>query len=66
MPIDCSRGAIDPDAPEDSAPDMSAVIMPYKKGDLFIKFNIQFPTGIADDKRQKIVELLRKNKEELE
>ena len=51
MPIDCSRGVIDPNAAEGTAPDMSAAIMPYKKGDLFIKFDIQFPTGIADEKR---------------
>lgn len=36
-----------------------------EKGDLFIKFDIQFPTGIADDKRAKIVELLKKNAEEI-
>lgn len=34
------------------------------KGDLYIKFDIKFPIGIADDKRAKIVELLKKNAEE--
>lgn len=34
------------------------------KGDLFIKFDIQFPIGIADEKKAKIVELLKKNAEE--
>ena len=33
-------------------------------GDLYVKFDIQFPVGIADDKRAKIVEILKKNAEE--
>ena len=35
------------------------------KGDLYVKFDIQFPVGIADDKWAKIVELLKKNAEEM-
>lgn len=36
------------------------------KGDLFVKFDIQFPVGISDEKRAKIVEILKKNEEETE
>ena len=36
-----------------------------EKGDLHIKFDIQFPTTIADAKREKIVSLLKKNEEEV-
>lgn len=35
-----------------------------QKGDLYIKFDIQFPIGIADANRSKIVELLKMNAEE--
>ena len=34
------------------------------KGDLYIKFDITFPSNIAVDHKTKIVDLLRKNAEE--
>ena len=46
MPVDMSSSI------EDNAP---------QKGDLYIKFDIQFPTGIADSNRAKIVDLLKQN-----
>ena len=57
MPVDNSR-SIDMESNELIGQPVS------EKGDLFIKFDIQFPTTIADAKREKIVSLLKKNEEE--
>lgn len=59
MPIDNSRST---DLENIGASGLPAPM----KGDLFIKFDILFPSGIADHKRAKIIELLKKNQEEVE
>ena len=37
---------------------IESIALDNKKGDLFIKFDIQFPDYINDKKKQRIIELL--------
>lgn len=57
MPIDNSRNI---DLEATSASGLAAPT----KGDLYIKFDIQFPSNIVDSKRARILQLLKKNAEE--
>ena len=57
MPIDNSRNI---DLEATSASGLTAPT----KGDLFIKFDIQFPTNLMDAKRAKILQILKKNADE--
>ena len=40
---------------------IESITLDNKKGDLYIKFDIQFPDYINDKKKQKIIELLEEN-----
>ena len=55
MPIDHSR---------DIEMDMTSAPTTVTKGDLFIKFDIHFPSNLMDSKKAKILELLKKNADE--